>query len=204
MPDVPPDVHLPLPFPRLVTTGLILMVGTFSTPAESASALGLPSWLALRAVDGLDDGGERLGGDWHAPGTEAAVLHGGGSGPVADGVIPAGRPGIPAVKDAQPAMPTVLPAIPAALPKRSGSEPHGDGGSLTTIVPGGTNGARELRLQMREHGTRYGTRYGEPRGVNKAAPRLLRDAGGEGRWLDADERSSFREALRERHHRPHH
>ncbi len=198
------DVHFPSPFPRLVTTGLIWMIGAFSTPAESASTLGLPSWLALRAVEGLDDGRERHSADWDALGTESTVLPGGGTGAAAEGGLSPGRPGLPVVKDPQPAMPAVLPAIPAASPKRHGSEPHGEGGALTTIVPSGTNGAREMRLQMREYGSRFGARHGDPRGGAKASPRLLRDAGGEGRWLDADERSTFREALRERHHRPRH
>lgn len=191
---------LPSPLPRLVSTGLLFVAGAFSVPAESASALS-PDWFpAPRAVDDLDEDLDRHDSTWDPTRREPAILHGGGSGHVVDGVIPGGRPGLPAVKDPQPAMPTVLPAIPAVMPKRPGSEPLGEGGALTTTVPNGTNGARELRLQMRE----YGTRQGEPRGAGKAAPRLLRDAGGEGRWLDADERSSFREALRERHHRPRH
>ena len=193
-------VFLPSHLPRIVTTGLLFMAGAFATPSEAASALKtsssarLPLLLAQRSVDVLDDEREARGQGLDPGQGESAVLHEGGAGHIVNRVIPGVSPGVPVVKDPSPAVPTLLPAVPAVLPKRTGSEPRGEGGALVTRSPPGN--ARELRLQMREYGDRYGD--------GKATPRLLRETGGDVRWLDGDERILFREALRERHHRPRH
>ena len=187
------------PLPKLILSGLLFTAGSFpwlATPASERS----PLWPLQTNVDGLDDERDIRGPDWQPRGSEAAVLHGGGSGHIVDGVTPGGRPGVPLVKDPQPAMPTVLPAVPATLPRRSGTEPLGEGGALGHVGPASMNGVRELRLQMRE----YGRRPGEPGDDDLAAPQRRHSAGGEARWLNADERTTFREALRERHHRARH
>lgn len=83
----------------------------------------------------------------------------------------------------------------AAAPGLTVVEPQPEGGSR---LPAATNGAPgDLRLQMREYGNRSGEAQ---RGSDDRGSSLSGDV----RWLDADERNSFREALRERHKRSRH
>ena len=195
-PPILPAWHLS----RIVSTGLLAVFGALSTPVESASAFGVPVMLAQRAVDGLDSDPEVRGIEWDRE--TPAVLHGGGAGHIVDGVIPAGRPGLPPVNDPSPAVPSVLPAMPASLPGRPGLEPQGEGGAGARTAPAAGH-ATDLRVLMREYGARFDESQRAP-AETAGAPGAFREAGSDVRWLDADERTVFREALRERHRRARH
>lgn len=188
------------PLPKLILSSLLFTAGSFPWLATLASERSPLRPLQLE-VDGMDDERDVRGPGWEPRGSETAVLQGGGSSPIVDGVVPGGRPGVPLVKDRQPAMPVMLPAVPAALPGRSGTEPLGEAAAPGRVGPASTNRARELRLQMRE----YGRRSGEPGdGDDLIQPHQRHGASDEARWLNADERTVFRDALRERHHRTRH
>ena len=201
-PEKPPIVPA-LRLPRIVSTSLLFVVGALSTPFESASAFGVPGMLAQRAVDSLDPDIEGQGPSWDREAAAPAILHGGGAGHIVDGVIPAGRPGLPPVNDPSPALPSVLPAVPASLPKRPGGEPQGEGGTVVRAAPAAAP-ATDLRLLMREYGARFDRARDGSAADSAVSSGSFRDVPRDGRWLNADERSSFREALRERHRRARH
>lgn len=200
-PENPPTVPA-LRLPRIVSTSLLFVVGALSTPVETASAFGVPAMLAQRSVDSPDPDPEGRGAEWDRESSSPASRLDGAGGRLANGGFSAGRGGLAAANDGSPVVPSVLPAVPANLPKRNGNEPQGDGGATARPAPAGNSG-NDLRLQMREYGTRFDQL---PRGVAGSASGAgsLREAAGDSRWLDADERTSFREALRERHRRTRH